>query len=331
MPKNVLIRSRFGFYVVMAFLTLLLSACHVLFNSYLNVTHKPSDKPIYDLFGYQSSVEFITAYNVTTKSVALSFGHQHFSPDFSAFHLPPTKRVLEPDAALCKGQKLYQRMKDSYAEYNRDNRRKGREFGEDDIKNGWTTTLLEFPELEERWDGPFRDTITTNGQTAEHLNRQYITMQQDRIFRTDKGRLDFQKDAKYSAFYIPAASTIVLSYSNSPTNQLNEKYKGALTSNDISASVPPLNRLSDTIWTVWKTVTRTEAEARKIRYLGRDNVINPDTVHVMKRIFEHLGQREPKVTIWTDNGSSESEDDEKDTLDVYYMMLWDLGDPGHVD
>ncbi|KAL8706536.1 MAG: hypothetical protein Q9201_000409 [Fulgogasparrea decipioides] len=247
----------------MAFLTLLLSACHVLFNSYLNVTHKPSDKPIYDLFGYQSSVEFITAYNVTTKSVALSFGHQHFSPDFSAFHLPPTKRVLEPDAALCKGQKLYQRMKDSYAEYNRDNRRKGREFGEDDIKNGWTTTLLEFPELEERWDGPFRDTITTNGQTAEHLNRQYITMQQDRIFRTDKG-----------------------SYSNSPTNQLNEKYKGALTSNDISASVPPLNRLSDTIWTVWKTVTRTEAEARKIRYLGRDNVINPDTVHVMKRIFE---------------------------------------------
>lgn len=78
----------------------------------------------------------------------------------------------------------------------------------------------------------------------------------------------------------------MVTYSRSPQFVLNDRYDGQLSPETISRSVPPLNRLSDAIWTTWSA--RTGPNARGLRYLGRDNVVNPDTLSVMKGIFAAL-------------------------------------------
>ncbi|KAL8691332.1 MAG: hypothetical protein Q9218_003418 [Villophora microphyllina] len=224
---------------------------------------------------------------------------------------PPAKAPpLDFNGAKCKGQKYYKEMQDSYAADAQGNRRQGREFGQQDINNGWSVVINRTGgDPGSQWDAPFKDRIT-GGPTPEDLRDQgyYITIAQDKTFRTDQGRLvrEFFKEASYSAFYLPAASTIVVSYSDSPLNELKKVYKGELSDETIKISVPPLNRLSDSLWTIWSGITW--HNARNLRYIGRDKISNPDTYNVMRSIFDTT--RRSRLVPWpgltfgmnTDNG-----------------------------
>ncbi|KAL9584050.1 MAG: hypothetical protein Q9212_002349 [Teloschistes hypoglaucus] len=247
---------------------------------------------------------------------------------------------------------LYQRMKNSYAEYVRDNSKRGREFNFNDVNNGWSVIQHDYYELDPQWDQPFLQRITP-GQTHDHDPGLSISMIQDKIFRTDQ------------------ASTVVVTYSRSPQFVLNDRYHSQLSDGSISRSVPPLNRLSDSIWTIWSELTG--ANARALRYLGQDNVANPNTLGIMKEIFstlhqtEHvpwpgvtagidsmignallgtpnglatawliidhhgiLGRREPTVTIWSSPNDFDgymTAEEKGDEFGYLYLMLWDLGPP----
>lgn len=52
---------------------------------------------------------------------------------------------------------------------------------------------------------------------------------------------------------------------------------------DILKRIPPLNRVSDVMWTVWSTVSKSP---NSLRYIGIDQVTNSDTLGIMKTIFE---------------------------------------------
>lgn len=45
------------------------------------------------------------------------------------------------------------------------------------------------------------------------------------------------------------------------------------------AAVPPLNRWSDVVWTLWSDIAG--GQASSLRYIFRDNVVNEDSKHVM--------------------------------------------------
>ncbi|KAL8637292.1 MAG: hypothetical protein Q9228_005418 [Teloschistes exilis] len=199
------------------------------------------------------------------KGIAVSFGRQDQVPEFSIPSVQVLKRApLNFETARCKVEMLYEKMKNSYAEHVRDNGKKGREFNNNDVDNGWSVVQHSHAELD--W---------------QNSNRK----------------------AHYDARYIPAASTIVITYSRSPQFQLTNDYHGQLSPEVISRSVPPLNRLSDSIWTIW--TTKSGSNGRGLRYRGRDNVINPDTVRIMKGIFSALHQAEhvpwPGVTAGIDS------------------------------
>ncbi|KAL8723291.1 MAG: hypothetical protein Q9181_007317 [Wetmoreana brouardii] len=210
---------------------------------------------------YPLSAQFATAFNSSTdspRSVALPFGRQKYSAEFSIPVISLTKRdLLDVFTARCKGQKLYQQMQDAYAEYARDNTKKGLEFGQHDIDSGWTRTNLASAGLETRWDKPFLEKIAKEqGKTSAELDRYFVKLKQDKTFRTDKGR-----------FRRPSHEGI----------QGNKRRRG-------EEQRPPMNRLSDSIWTVWLLLTR--RRAYRLRYLGRDNIVNPDTKMVIQRISD---------------------------------------------
>lgn len=92
------------------------------------------------------------------------------------------------------------------------------------------------------------------------------------------------KTAQYSAHYFPANSAIIASFVDSPANRLQKRYQNTFSKEDIARSVPPLNRLSDALWTVWKLLT--PANARSLRWIGHDIIVNQDTVTITQNIFD---------------------------------------------
>ncbi|KAL8662813.1 MAG: hypothetical protein Q9202_004414 [Teloschistes flavicans] len=183
-------------------------------------------------------------------------------------------------------------MKKSYADYLLDKENnKGREFSQEDVDNGWSVVQHNDVELEGWWDQAFSDKITP-GQTHDHLQDpgQFIGIIQNKAFRSDQGGLvrDFQNKAHYDAWYVPAASGIVVTDSRSPEYELQKQYNGQLSTESISRSVPPLHRLSDSIWTIWSGITG--QNSRGLRYIGRGNIINPDTISIMKALFDANGR-----------------------------------------
>lgn len=54
--------------------------------------------------------------------------------------------------------------------------------------------------------------------------------------------------------------------------------------------LPPLNRQSDVMWTVWKTIT---PNPNDLRYIGRDLIVNDDTRGIMNDVFARGPTRKP--------------------------------------
>ncbi|KAL8840363.1 MAG: hypothetical protein Q9170_001378 [Blastenia crenularia] len=146
-------------------------------------------------------------------------------------------------------------------------------------------------------------------------------------------------------------------YKNAKGEQVNSS-DYPIPQDEILRRIPPLNRFSDVIWTVWNTLTKTPHD---LRYIGQNSISNDDTIAIMKRIFNRpqakgpviwpglsytlqqdeglallgspnglgiawllidragkLGPRFPKVTIFTEPGGKN------------YRMWWDLRPVGAV-
>lgn len=98
-----------------------------------------------------------------------------------------------------------------------------------------------------------------------------------------------EKAAHFEANYIPVYSAIVVINVNSPRNQVIKRFQGNVPA-DILRRVPPLNRLSDVMWTIWSIVTQTP---NKLRFIAHDNVSNGDTFGIMQEIFNKGAAKGP--------------------------------------
>lgn len=93
----------------------------------------------------------------------------------------------------------------------------------------------------------------------------------------------FQKAAHFEISYVPTFSAIVVNNMNSPRNQVKQRFKNNIAEADIEKRVPPLNRFSDVMWTVWSTISKSP---NGLRFIGHDNISNDNTFGIMKEIFE---------------------------------------------
>ena len=250
----------------------------------------------------------------TAKSIALPFGYQDSllqlsPPRFSRVKRDPERTYID---ALCKGERLYERLM-SFSTVNR-------EYGIDDVENGWTEEFrIEEADVSEDWYQALREVITPGSESSpsDAVNIRY---RQNKDFTLDDGTLvevsgrvyptilkpspvpankpaspkapavgdeDEAGDPEgvYDVIYSVSTGFIVFTNVQSPKYCIKEK-SPEITGPELERRVPPLNRLSDFVWTIWKDLTRNAARARKLRYLGSRDVVNEESQDVMNFIFE---------------------------------------------
>ncbi|KAL8693753.1 MAG: hypothetical protein Q9218_001498 [Villophora microphyllina] len=191
------------------------------------------------------------------KSIAVPFGNQQqHSPIFSVQspHSLAKRDVLTFERAFCRGNDLYQRVQ---AVYRGERPSNDRTFTQDDIDDGWKNAGSQ----------------ATNGV--------------------------------YTCQYIRSAAAIIAIDTKSPQYQLGRKGIAKEQALDV---LPKLNRFSDMAWTMWSdVVARNEAangpvdtfevnkrfettDPGRLRYIGRDAIINDDTEAIMQHIFRDKGE-----------------------------------------
>ncbi|KAI4237975.1 MAG: hypothetical protein LQ352_007904 [Teloschistes flavicans] len=226
--------------------------------------------------------------NVT--SVALVFGgRRHISP-FSGRRNVHRKRASQTYTyAVCKGQKLYQAMKDSYQNPTSGSTgQQGSEFEVTDLDNGWTRRDETIGDsFGDEWEDARELMAMETGRSPTDLKK--LRLVQDRTFTAKAGntvsQIQDMTGAFYSCAYSVRTSLIIASDTESPTSRL-KRGDPSITDDEIARRIPPLNRLSDAMWTVWKDLSGDNIQnARLLRYIGRSNVVNDDSKAIMQKIF----------------------------------------------
>ncbi|KAL8870248.1 MAG: hypothetical protein Q9174_003665 [Haloplaca sp. 1 TL-2023] len=200
-----------------------------------------------------------------------------------------TKRApeLTYDNAVCKGRKLYNELILPAFEGRGTS---GIEYGQKDIDNGWTRE--ENPRaipigFQKAFEEISKNVFPTIGEQVPNEITN-INLVQDKDFKNIQGKKQKAippkeyKRAHYECYYVPRYRAIISSDTRSPAYTLS----GAnLSPEALKLRVPPLNRQSDVMWTLYASLTDDPAE---LRYIGRDVIINKDTQGVMTHIFENL-------------------------------------------
>lgn len=89
---------------------------------------------------------------------------------------------------------------------------------------------------------------------------------------------------------MPSFSTIIATDTRSPRSRLLERTHGSITESEIIRRLPPLNRFSDVVWTVWNRVCEEASkDPSSLRYIGRDRIANSDTTAVINEVFAKKG------------------------------------------
>ncbi|KAI4252192.1 MAG: hypothetical protein LQ352_004428 [Teloschistes flavicans] len=259
---------------------------------------------------YESPVRVPSAYKSSTAevpAVALRFGRPDHPLEFSQPHVPHGKRAsssLTYQSAVCKGQEYYNMVLDTYAKADEDPKNnQGTEFGESDIDNGWSRTTIPWGEdMRQDWQGAFSSIAAEAGpQPSADLTK--IQLRQDTEFTSVKGnavpsnpQADQASKAHYLCAYSPQSGLIIAQNTASPTNEIRYNHQG-ISDADLQRLLPPLNRFSDAFFTVWKDLNGFNLQnARKLRYLGRSQISNPDTRYIMRAVF--FGARRLKLVPW---------------------------------
>ncbi|KAL8938122.1 MAG: hypothetical protein Q9216_004061 [Gyalolechia sp. 2 TL-2023] len=257
----------------------------------------------------------------------------HYTPlKHSHLHRPHVKRArtLTYHDAVCKGQKLNQQIQ----EVHDGKRAPGRDFGDKDIDNGWSKQI--FPRaIPETFDEPFRaigKTLPNIGERIPEIGETvHIDLVQDKGFKNSNGKkmkvreidthlppvrrwrgkttakeahaipMKNNLGAHYEIFYIPSWNAIISADTRSPRYQVQENFDYKISTDNINKQVPPLNRQSDAMWALWKSVT---PAPKNLRYICRNAITNEDTRGVMSDIFRKgpTGQpvRWPGLTFGVD-------------------------------
>ncbi|KAL8685937.1 MAG: hypothetical protein Q9218_007452, partial [Villophora microphyllina] len=116
------------------------------------------------------------------------------------------------------------------------------------------------------------------------------------MLTTTWNQADQASKAFYLCAYSPKSRLIIAQNTVSPQNRLKDDNKG-ITDAELAARTPPLNRLSDAFWTVWKDLNGDNPlNARRLRYIGRSQISNPDTRYIMRAIF--IAVKRLKLVPW---------------------------------
>ncbi|KAL9585430.1 MAG: hypothetical protein Q9212_001539 [Teloschistes hypoglaucus] len=187
-------------------------------------------------------------------------------------------------------------MQDTYANLHADPAgSQGREFGLKDLKNGWS--VIEKPvgaAYDRGWSGAFKQITDTTQNPLSDLRK--FELEQNMEFTTDAGVEGKATNAIYDCAYSVKASLIIADFTQSPTFKLKENQPD-IAKDEIGRRVPPLHRLSDTIWTQWRQLSGdNNLNAGKLRYIGRSDIANPDSKYIMRAIF--VAARNSKTVPW---------------------------------
>ena len=297
-----------------AFLVLLVSA--ILLSTW-------SYGPTTRLARRQDTTEDTLLKNPTAADPSQSLGVHDYQHNLSNTHgstvLEKRARTLTYDAAVCKGRELYNkvilRAFDGQGTGARD-------YGENDINNGWTKeplTRLIPSGMDEAFKSIGKNVFPDTGERIPTFEEtKLINLVQDKDFTNSAGKKQKVSPHKpqpspipstkptnlshtqaipmqnnllphYEAYYIPAYHALISTDSRSPKYQLRDS---GLSPSALNARVPPLNRQSDVMWSLYKSLAPFPAD---LRFIARDSIINDDTRGIMNDIFLSLPARAPLV------------------------------------
>ncbi|KAL8807081.1 MAG: hypothetical protein Q9182_000914 [Xanthomendoza sp. 2 TL-2023] len=147
------------------------------------------------------------------------------------------------------------------------------EFLEDDIKNGWSEEKI--TKNKQRKDSI--EAFKKVGESTPGVGNQVLGDSDYPISETKKGK--------------SKRRTIISLDSVSPRHQIRH-VNAQLTAAQVNDRLPPLNRLSDVMWTVWKGVAqKAGTDPNSLRYICCNTVNNTDTKSVMTAIFKKQPER----------------------------------------
>lgn len=89
----------------------------------------------------------------------------------------------------------------------------------------------------------------------------------------------------HQALYIRSFSTVTVADTRSLRRQLLERTRGSFTEDEVLRRMPPLNRFSDVIWTVWNSPGNKAARNPKsLLYTGHRGIVAgiPDAAVLVK-------------------------------------------------
>ncbi|KAL9005547.1 MAG: hypothetical protein Q9188_001672 [Gyalolechia gomerana] len=184
-------------------------------------------------------------------------------------HLVKRKRTRGYDAAVCKGGTLYKRIQAAFE----GTIPPGPQSSQQDIANGWTNigdqdSLV----VDEDWDEIF---IKIGGRVPAESEVIISHLNQWRAFKNTNGDLVTHSIRSATSPPSPPSSRSTREVPNTRSNSASETRKC---------------RLSDVMWTVWNTVSKSPNE---IRYIGHNDIINEDTHGIMDDIFTRGEAKKP--------------------------------------
>ncbi|KAL9582907.1 MAG: hypothetical protein Q9212_003028 [Teloschistes hypoglaucus] len=246
---------------------------------------------VQDVFGH-SPLKVWEPINLSTpdtdhvKSLALPFGSEYFIPGFSSpawlKRAPPLAppREITYDEALCKGRNYWREVQQAFD----GNRPPGPVFSiQSATDNGWDVDARERRPLPVGWNDAFQVMARAQGVTNVNPDSEYIELDQGRSFRNTQGkRIDDPTYAFYNQHYLGDVAAIISVWSLSPSAALMGR-RHPPPAEDIPNLIPPFHRLSDVQWTYWSNVAGNNVG--RLRFLGRDHIINENTTAIIKHIF----------------------------------------------
>lgn len=285
-----------------AFLVLLISAILVSTWHHGNTSPLAKRQPLTkttDTFSLGSSSAAVAA-----RVLGVHDDHLNLSATHLSHVLTKRERTLTFNAARCTGYQLnYKVIQEALA----GTRAPAKDYGEDDIKNGWSKEPL-FRSIPAGFDEAFKaigkNVFPNIGERVPTFQETIgINLVQDIPFLNSAGKK--QDVSPTSLTSAPTLNNLCPSPSrpattSKPTTNASTSPNGTPSSPPTPAApntcsrpskknpaalakrIPPLNRQSDVLWAVWKSTTPFPAD---LRYIGRDIITNDDTRGVMNDIF----------------------------------------------
>ncbi|KAL8732783.1 MAG: hypothetical protein Q9166_002565 [cf. Caloplaca sp. 2 TL-2023] len=166
------------------------------------------------------------------------------------------------------------------------------DFNSAAIDNGWRRAKDSKYPPERTWQHAF-ETLVGKDKVPTQETSFYVQLHQDKDFTNKQGQVVkvVPNRAVYEQYLMPSTSAILVANMRSPFSEVKSRYEmsgqPAPSSQEIvDKYIPPLNRWSDIIWTLWKE----KGGDSNLRYIAHDFIANPQTESVMDYIRDKAGK-----------------------------------------